>query len=272
MKATSSAAWPVRALRERVETLKKAMDACLESPAVEKVHKLRTTTRRIEGQLALLKAMPEAPRLRHTKRLRRELKRLRQEAGAVRDLDVLLGHVARMRSGPKNTPWRDERTRLRDRLHAERQHEAKVLRHLLEKRGRKVLTLLAGLLEQLEEHDTLSMEPDALATLAHTWFLQRVKKTAGRNDDITRLHDIRKAAKLARYMSENASGRANAALRLAAQMEELQEAGGRWHDCLTLAEAAALRLGDSSSLPSHFSKRCTALRTRYEGMLQRAIA
>ena len=116
------------------------------------------------------------------------------------------------------------------------------------------------------------LEPNALATLAHEWFLQRVKKAADTKDDVTRLHDIRKAAKVTRYMGENAGGRTNAALRLAEQMEELQEAGGRWHDCLTLAEAAALRLGDSSSLPSHFSKRCTALRTRYEGMLQRAIA
>lgn len=272
MKATSSAAWPVRALRERVETLKKAMAACLESPAVEKVHKLRTTTRRIEGQLALLKAMPEAPRPRHTKRLRRELKRLRQEAGAVRDLDVLLEHVSRVRSGPKNTSWKDERTRLRDRLHSEREHGAKALQHLLERRGRKVLTLLSDLLEQMEAHDTLAMEPDALATLARAWFLRQVKKAADATDDVTRLHDIRKAAKVARYMGENAGGRANAALRLAAQMEELQEAGGRWHDCLTLAEAAALRLGASSSLPSHFSKRCTALRAQYEGMLQRAVA
>jgi CHAD domain-containing protein len=269
MKATSSAAWPVRSLRERIETLKKTIDDCVESPEVKHVHKLRTTARRIEGQLVLLKEIPDAPRLRQTKKLRRDLKQLRREAGAVRDLDVLLEHVARLRP---NTPSKRDRERLRDTLQTERAHEARALQHLLERRGSKLLRRIAELLDQLEQHNALTIEPAALAQLAHAWFLQRTQRAAHNKDDTTRLHDIRKAAKLARYMGENAGGRSNAAIRLAEQMEELQEAGGRWHDCLTLAEAAAMRLAKSSSLPSHLSKRCVTLRDGYERMLQKVIA
>ncbi len=79
---------PVRTLREHVTALEAAMMVCLADPRPRAVHRLRTMTRRIEGQLALLAMLPASLCKQSAKKLRRILKKFRRAAGEVRDLDV----------------------------------------------------------------------------------------------------------------------------------------------------------------------------------------
>src|ERR1035438_4787019 len=72
-------------------------------------------------------------------------------------------------------------------------------------------------------------------------------------DDTAQLHELRKRAKLARYVAESAPTSAVAAQRLAGQFAILQQAGGEWHDWLVLAQVAAGELGSSAKLPQRFA-------------------
>ena len=55
------------------------------------------------------------------------------------------------------------------------------------------------------------------------------------------LHDVRKAAKRARYQCESMPGPQAAAM--ARRLEDLQDAGGAWHDLLDLATLCHKELG-----------------------------
>jgi CHAD domain-containing protein len=72
-------------------------------------------------------------------------------------------------------------------------------------------------------------------------------------DDTAQLHELRKRAKLARYLAESAPKSAVAAQRLAGQFAILQQAGGEWHDWLVLAQVAAGELGPSAKLVQRFA-------------------
>ena len=72
-------------------------------------------------------------------------------------------------------------------------------------------------------------------------------------DDTAQLHELRKRAKLARYLAESAPRSAVAAQRLAKQFATLQQAGGEWHDWLVLAQVAAGELGPSATLSQRFA-------------------
>lgn len=86
---TAAYTYPVQVLRDQTTALEAALSACLADPAPKAVHRLRTGTRRVEAQLLILAATPGLPACRElAAKLRRELRRLRRAAGAVRDLDV----------------------------------------------------------------------------------------------------------------------------------------------------------------------------------------
>jgi len=74
------------------------------------------------------------------------------------------------------------------------------------------------------------------------------------DDDPDRLHTIRKKAKIARYMAENAPKSASPARTLASVFEEVQALGGHWHDWLVLSEMARSQMGESSPLARRFTR------------------
>lgn len=265
-----SSAHPLEQLSEQLHRLVEAMKACNDAAGVAPVHRLRTTTRRIEAQLLLLEEMPAAPTLRHARRLRRELKRVRRAAGEVRDVDVLLERVAALRAPATTaakTPWQNDRERLQRHLRAERRRNARGLKDLLQHRS-KMERLARRLLAELEEAPRVRLAASSLARLAGLWFAQRMADARRCDDETTRLHEMRKAAKLARYMAENAPDRRSAAGRLAARMEALQEAGGRWHDAVTLEQVAAGRLGSTSPLTEAVRRRARRLLETYKKTLR----
>ena len=86
------------------------------------------------------------------------------------------------------------------------------------------------------------------------------------------LHSLRKNAKLARYIAENAPKSAKTPRRLAASFESVQEAGGHWHDWLVLAEIAAGKVGPTSPLTKAFTQRCRLALTIYQRHLRETSA
>lgn len=271
---TSPTAHPVRTLREHVTALEAAITLCLAGARPRAVHRLRTTTRRIEGQFALLAAMPNLPALdaRAIKEARRSLKKIRRAAGAVRDLDVQVELIDDVQASGSTALLHDV-SRLQAKIEATREDDTKRLRKLLRGRGVELAGELENLLETFEPVESLSLTPAELIALARDWFQKNTPtEPPGDADDPEYLHAVRKTAKLARYIAENAPKSAASARKLARGFEDLQQAGGEWHDLLVLAEKAREMLGEASPLTEALTQRCQLALKRYKQRLVDGVA
>jgi CHAD domain-containing protein len=95
------------------------------------------------------------------------------------------------------------------------------------------------------------------------WFAAR---TADDDGSQTKLHGVRKAAKLARYMVEGGDDAA-----LAAEYENIQNIGGGWHDSLTLRRTAHDHLGKHSELVRIFAGQEDAMLAEFRMTLGREL-
>ncbi len=261
------------------------MTVTLASPKKEAVHRIRTSTRRIEAQVALLALLPGLPdHARRADKALRELGKLRREAGDVRDLDVqrrLLSEAPEQQSSsddcaPESGLTRQAK-RLRRTLKRRRDERAKHLQHWLERRSRSISRKLERLLARLEPAEATEISARELAALTREWFRTNMPDT----DDITSvegLHSVRKAAKLARYIAEStaAAGAQRGESRsakpgagdLATQFEALQQSGGDWHDLLTLSAIARHELGKRDPLTRELARRCEEALAAYQEQLR----
>ena len=272
--ATSTSAHPIRTLREHVTALEAAITLCLADPKPRSVHRLRTTTRRIEGQFAMLALLPEIPE--HDKLARkaqRVLKQLRRAAGKVRDLDVQLDLIRSITPEKASPSFERDASELHTELEDKRDAAADQLLRKLRRRQADIAILLESLLEALAPVEGIALSPVQLTALARDWFVDNAPPEPESNpDEPDHLHTLRKNAKLARYIAENAPKSAKTPRRLAATFESVQEAGGHWHDWLVLAEIASTRLGPSSPVTKGMTQRCHLALTVYRRHLREASA
>ena len=258
---TSTVAHPVQTLREHVTALEAAITVCLADPKPKPVHKLRTVTRRIEAQLTLLSLLPGLPpHTKQAKKARKLLKALRRAAGNLRDLDVQQDLI--QEKTDQNTQ-KESNQLLKTLKHQRVQAEAELV-HLLHKHQSRLALTLESLLETFEPAERLPLTATQLTTLTQKWFAQSLPNHPRHDvsDNPDALHTIRKSAKLARYIAENAPKSARRPRKLAAAFESLQQSGGNWHDWLVLSSLAHDHLGSSSALTQTFRRRCqTSLKT-----------
>jgi CHAD domain-containing protein len=259
MARTARSAYPLQTLRETTKSLEAAILVCLAKPDKKDVHRLRTSTRRIEAQLELLAILPDLPpHKKEAGKARRLLRKLRRAAGKVRDLDVqrdLIGDEAAGRNGGSRptTELRKEAAALRRTLKHKRDEEAGRLQHLLGKHRTDYPVVFKKLLDALGPAESITLTEATLTSLIRDWYARHTPGSASAVQDPAQLHDIRKRAKLARYLAESAPQSATTARRLAAHFEDLQQAGGKWHDWLLLHELSASELGKKATLPQRFA-------------------
>ena len=222
------------------------------------VHKLRTESRRLEAQIALLKSIPGLPSFRATAaKALWQIKKLRQAAGRVRDLDVQSGHLEghAAEAGAGSMPEEAKQQALAD-IQVMLSYRAERRVRAAEKLTAEIIARQAKAAATLEKLNK-TLEPAARKSLPSAELLaiaeQQFARTRGlklRKPSADDLHTVRKAAKQARYLAENAgSARAVAA---AKRYEHLQELGGEWHDWLDLAAAARKELGKKHGLTAEF--------------------
>ena len=241
------------------------------------VHKLRTGTRRMEAQLALVSLLPGMPE--HTAQaaeVQRLLRRVRRAAATVRDVDVQIGMIeadmpdsAALHEGSRGDQVRKEARKLLKKLNKKRTRESTDLTGTLKAEsedlaaamrtlqsvvtpvpGTKPHTFTVGELnEQIQNwfaaRARVVLHADKHPDRAHA--LQRLQ-----NLDEETLHDLRKVAKQCRYMAESLPEGSPEAKKLAQRFEYLQEAGGHWHDWLTLERVAARTLGKKAPLTERY--------------------
>ena len=249
---------PIETLREAATSLEASVLLCLAKPGPAQVHRLRTTTRRIEARLQLLSMLPDLPphQSQQTGALHL-LKQVRRATGRVRDIDVqrnlVRGEVAanQTSSRPDHHLQAEARHLYRELRHKRDQEVDRLLR-LLHKQRAQLPLVIEELLKALAPAESMTLTAARQTALVREWYGQpRLDQPAPQ--DPAELHAIRKRAKLARYMAESAPQSSVAIRRLTARLERLQRAGGEWHDWLGLAQVAAHELGDSAKLTRRFA-------------------
>ena len=208
---------------------------------VDRVHRLRTTVRRLETiHAALLKAPVGASK--HWKRL----SKVRKRAGKVRDLDVQMLALASLRL---ESSLRDK-ARLMHALEQSRARQAKKLVKVVEETPRRELQK-ALLRLQLS---TASMPAKQRREQQAQWVAEALNHFSEACEshqplDENNLHDFRMECKRARYQAEMAASdpRSRSVVK---QLKDIQDAVGDWHDWLTLTQEGEklLQNGNPSAL------------------------
>ena len=194
----------------------------------EDVHRLRTTVRRLEVHL------PAAP-----KKVARALRHLRKQAGTLRDVDV---HLELLKRSPfqsrSNSAARELQAPLRALLNGKRAEEEKLLRRDVAKVRRMLESRLPEAAEDAAQ-ETASAGPGLLragqaVAAARARYLHLTEEIPG---DANALHKLRIAAKKLRYRLEPLA-EFREAEETAAQLKQVQNAIGQWHDWATLLDIA----------------------------------
>src|SRR5579872_27891 len=194
----------------------------------ENVHSFRTTTRRLQTLLELIPADG-----RNQKKLVKMLDRIRRRAGKVRDLDVQL---AALRSLKVPQEPRRKTQLIQGLIELRAKHEKRLQKTLNKQTIREIQKRLKRGAKQVR----LEAAGDPLSA-ARTMLAQVVRPAGPVTEDL--LHRYRIVVKRARYAAEFAP-RSAEAVQFMAQLKQLQDALGNWHDWLTLTQTAAKRLGD----------------------------
>jgi CHAD domain-containing protein len=193
-----------RVLGSRTRTVQRYLDRVASRPSEdpEDVHQLRVAARRLVAALSVFKSRLE-PRARRG--VRRAARRLRQLAGSVRDLDVLLAMVEQrvtwLPGGAPATPRPILRAIQRDRAAAQQ-----ALEKSLPKWTQQFDRSSARLLQSLARQASGKPVRGTLGSIARRILLKRLDRcfAAGQKDltDLDRMHRLRIMAKRLRYTME----------------------------------------------------------------------
>lgn len=241
---TSPAATPVEQLREQATRLEAALSVGVARPTPKAVHDLRSSTRRVEAQLELLATVKGLPPYKSpAEKVLGRLEKLRRIAGRVRDCDVydkLLKDDDQAMSSAVEAPSDIAKTRdkLRRRIAKDRRRNEHKLLAAIEQQLPKLARDTEDLLAALKPAQDLEVNVNELLA-AIDLKMERTLSSRERGEE--HLHDVRKIAKRARYQCEGMPGSSAAAM--AKRLEELQDAGGTWHDLLDLASVCHKELG-----------------------------
>ena len=226
-----------------------ALEACRVQPVPKAVHRLRTTTRRLEALLTTAKRRRNggARLARKIDKALKALKPIRGAAGPVRDIDVQLalleGLVQRVGASPaRGTPGEAQAAglKLQTELKRSRKHAAKQLREVIQHVEMKELKRLSPLQTELSDVKWMYLLKDAM----------KIERQAARRLDTAdpeSLHEYRKRSKFSRYLAEMEEGSLEAK-EFGKKMKAALDAIGAWHDWLLLTQLAKKAAGRSSAL------------------------
>lgn len=231
-------------LREQAKRLEAALSVGVAQPTPKAVHELRSSTRRVEAQLELLKMIKGLPSYkRKAEKVYRRLEKLRRIAGKVRDCDVqdkILKDDKHVMSSAVEAPsdLKSTQEELRNHIAQTRERNQRKLIAAIEQQLPKLTRDTEELLSALKPANDLKVHVDSLLDGVRRK-MERTLRSRERGEE--HLHELRKAAKRGRYQCESLPG--SQAASMAKRLEELQDAGGAWHDLLDLATVCHKNLG-----------------------------
>jgi CHAD domain-containing protein len=219
----------------------------------EYVHQFRTTSRRIETLITV----HETELANGTDKLAKQLRRLRRQAGKVRDLDVQIGAL---RTVAVESITRDKSRLMSQLERARRKRHQKLaasvqkeLDGMLQKRARKAQKQLQSVSAESAGPDYVRLALDRFSKAMHDFPAL----------DENNLHDFRISCKRIRYLAElSASQEAKA---IVAECKRAQDAIGEWHDWVMLIQRA------EKLFPRNGSPLVAVLRTTQQTKLMEAL-
>ncbi len=237
-------------------TLKAAMADCLDNPKPEAVHRLRSSSRRLEAVLEVLNGSADLPTLpKRSRAFKRSLRQIRRTAGGVRDLDVHCELLSTYQAISGATELEKE-------LQALRKKKVKKLQRQILADEDEIHRTIDRLEETFAGLTDLKLSGGMLIHAARSWLAPAVRGLDPREDDD--LHLIRKACKTARYIAEMGSEASKTAAKFAKRMETIQQTTGAWHDYLLLLNQAHASLPDKSPFTEKLYVKTGLLRRRAE--------
>jgi CHAD domain-containing protein len=222
-------------VRKTLRELGKSIESLPADPAPQKVHKLRTASRRVEAAALVL----ETAHPKKSQRLVKTIEPVRKAAGGVRDMDVLTALARKLaRHGA-----RESLAHLLAHLEATRQQNAGELARVLHRRRKTLLDALkeyskwvSSALKHEKSKARSSPEPNQNQEQIGTAAMNVVRELGDWLPlDASNLHEFRLKVKELRYtlqLDENADAG------LVAALGDVQRRIGDWHDWQQLSEIA----------------------------------
>lgn len=233
-----------RGLQAQMEAWCELLARCGQKPGRKSVHALRVATLRLRAELEYCApAMVEEPHARAVQRWLKHSKKLRRALGPVRQLDVYLDMLARLRRETKAAENGDLK-RAQESLGAiyelqrsfkrRRQEAAKELETAIERRKRQ-LRRLAGKVES-----ALAARPAVAGGCSSGGVAEQIAKLREEFSELNEqnLHAFRKRIKKVRYLAETVAHADPGAAHQTAALRRMTAAVGEWHDWQTLAAEA----------------------------------
>ena len=244
-----------RRLGKRLTEWRALLDHCRQKLRRRSVHALRVLTLRIQAELEL--HLGEISKTsRQTEAISyfgRQAKKLRRALGPVREFDVWIGKLQRLREsmddGPTYVPRSTKECarqiqRLENRLKEKHREASKNLVAEIEKHQNHFLAAAEGI-------DAATIKGTSVSkSVAAEQILERfVAVTSGfAKLDAKNLHEFRKRIKTVRYLAEVSAEVDSRCKRIAVKMQKMQSAIGDWHDWQALAREVSRRHGGNSAV------------------------
>jgi len=239
--------------RRQVEEWRQLLSQCGRKPTRKSVHGLRVATLRVQAVVEcwLRGQEPDAPATRAAECWIKQGKKLRRVLNPVREADVSLAKLARLRASTAEPPEGQPpcgRSCLRQ--------IGELERRLAERRQAAAKELVAGIEDRRKRLERLSSELEAaLAPHPCSCSAEELRtRVAGLREkfpelDAKSLHPFRKRIKKVRYLAEISAATDPLAGQQAVTLRRMQSAAGEWHDWQGLAQMAsrAFRRGDTAN-------------------------
>jgi len=220
-----------RLIRQTFQRLDREIAKLGKKSAPDRVHKFRTSSRRVE---ALLSEVP--PELhRNDEKLLKLLTRVRKKAGRVRDLDVQIQALRALKFPEAN----GHKSQLMDALMNERRNRERKLAKAFDA---ELVGELRKRLKHAECELKVSAKTDPLALTLRK--LSELNRGAPVTEKL--LHQYRIIGKRARYIAELA-GDDPEAKSTVERLKHMQDVIGDWHDWLKLTQRAEELIGNVRS-------------------------
>lgn len=240
--ANSSRQAALVSVRDRLTDWRELLDRCGRKPTRKRVHALRVVTLRLQAELD--RDAAELPSASHQAqaifRFGKQAHRLRRVLGRVREIDVWIGMLRRLKASMSESADyvpRSSRDCIRQIERTEQR--LKERRSVLERKLLDEIEKRRVQLESAGEDAGEAVEVRHRTTDLHAFeqILARYASVAAEFPtlDEGNLHEFRKRVKTVRYLAE-ISAADPACSRLAVQMKQLQTAIGEWHDWQALAQ------------------------------------
>jgi CHAD domain-containing protein len=232
--------------RQRMQAWRQILAQCARKPVRKSVHGLRVATLRLQSAVEfwLSEQHDDEPGSRAARRWQRQAKKLRRALGPVRQEDVSLAKLKRVRAwadpvddGHPVFPRESLRT-LDEMERSAKRRRAMAARKLaaeIERRGKRLIRL-----SQKVESAMGSFAPTAQSGTTDrvtAWIAALAADFPVLNAD--NLHDFRKRIKKIRYLAEIFASSDAEAARQSASLKRMMGALGEWHDWQVLAQQAS---------------------------------